>query len=194
MILITAIFSVTLFALISSYEINFGCTDTCNDCINKNISPFLTTNNQCRSTKEYTYFSIGVRNGNGCGYAQDITDLYNKCSKECQTCQKIDNRCKAITDHPSSVIHCKPRACIKRGEYAYGVPCCDGLFNLRNKCIDSKQDCTDCGNKIELNKPCCDKSGINQNGKWRCAVGVCASCKNDDVCDKGKRCIAGCCG
>jgi hypothetical protein len=193
--MIKAVFLMMVFAVVSGYEINFGCSDYCNDCINKNIAPTLITHNQCAMTRESTHFRISVRgNNNGCGYTQDINDVYNKCANECQTCRKVDSNCKAFTDHPFSTIYCKPRTCIKRGEHAYSVPCCDGLIDLKNKCIDPKQDCTECGESIVPDKPCCNTSGINDNGKWRCAVGTCSSCKTDDACAKGKRCIAGCCG
>jgi hypothetical protein len=74
--MIKTVFLAIVFAVVSGYEINFGCSDYCNDCINKNIAPTLITHNQCAMTRESTHFRISVRgNNNGCGYAQDINDV-----------------------------------------------------------------------------------------------------------------------
>jgi hypothetical protein len=177
----------------------------CNNCIANN-SPesngkyilFPSTLHTCEVGNEYTHFSINVQDEfNGCGYAKDINEVYNKCTNECKACQKIDNKCESFTDHPSSTVRCPLSKCIPRGEsLKHGTKCCAGLELLNFKCINPKTDCTPCGHRIEAHKPCCDKSGIDRNGVWKCAKKVtegCHKCKFDSECSGGKRCVSGCC-
>jgi hypothetical protein len=178
---------------------------TCNGCIANN-SPrdgnkyiiYPSTHGTCDVGSEYTHFNIKALDGyNGCGYAKDINELYNKCANQCKACHKIDNKCESITDHPSSTVRCPLSKCIPRGgSIKSDAKCCAGLEPLKFKCINPKIDCTPCGHKIELNKPCCNTSGIDRNGIWRCAKKVtegCHKCKFDSGCSGGKRCISGCC-
>jgi hypothetical protein len=182
---------IILFILgVAGYKINSGCSDQCNDCINSNArGSNIYTKQYCEFTAKDTSFIINVhRNKNGCGYAKDINDVYNKCINECQACHKYDSKCESFTDHPSSTIVCKPSQCIPRGGIALNAFCCEGLFPIDFKCIDPKTDCTPCGQKIIPGKPCCDTSGIYENGKWRCASRTANECKVDRECPRGQCC------
>ncbi|KAI8070759.1 hypothetical protein BC940DRAFT_295491 [Gongronella butleri] len=177
---------------------------TCNGCINshipttKNGQPVLYTTKygNCNVNANSTSFDIKLRNNfNGCGYDKDINDLFQKCASACPLCQKKDQPCTSVFDRPWSKIECPLQPCIGRNQHTkFGSKCCDGLTELNSFCIDPKRDCTPCGQPVESNKPCCSPSGINENGKWRCAgIDTCHTCKADSGCSGSQHCISGCC-
>jgi hypothetical protein len=196
----------TIFLILSTLAVyTLGDCVTCNGCVANN-SPksgskyilYPTTYGSCDIGSESTQFTIKVQDDfNGCGYAKDIDEVYNKCINECKGCKKIDNKCESFIDHPSSTIVCPLLQCIPRGgSMKHGAKCCAGLELLNFKCINPKTDCTPCGHKVEAHKPCCDTSGIDRNGVWKCASSItngCHKCKFDSGCSGGKRCISGCC-
>lgn len=192
---------IIVFTLLIITQVLGDCI-TCNKCV-ANKSPkkdgryvlFPDHYNNCDVGAEFTSFNIKVQSGfNGCGYADDINALYQQCADECQACHKIDSKCESITDHPSSTIRCPLQPCIQRGQsIKFGTKCCDGLSKLDFKCIDPKQDCTPCEHPIEANKPCCDTSGINRGGVWKCANSFGSVCKAHRECPVNHCCDRGSC-
>lgn len=194
----------TIFLLLSSLVVINATCDDCFGCINGNIDKdALSFSNNCYKDNNYNnnpYFNIFASPGyNGCGYAKDINDTYNKCANECRTCRKIDKPCESITDEAYSTIICGSYTCSQRGDACdtkKGKNCCVGeclkLDWTGSKCVVPNQDCTPCGQKVETNKPCCDSSGINANGVWYCE-GDNNKCKSNVQCHAGQDCRNGVC-
>ncbi|KAI8096179.1 uncharacterized protein BX664DRAFT_369903 [Halteromyces radiatus] len=181
--------------------VNADCV-SCHECVSRNIpkakdgNRILYTGDPVCSNPTNSGFTIRAFAGYyGCGYAKDINQVYEGCSKECKVCQKIDKPCTDITEPVSSKIKCPSMPCIQRGgSISPGRDCCDGLITLdpfNPKCVAPGQDCTRCGGKIEANKPSCDPSGIKVDGRWKCAGG--GGCKENRECPSNQICSSGIC-
>lgn len=176
--------------------------EQCKECLTINIpkdnnGKEILHAGECSSNEARTYssFSIYATDGyNGCGYTKDINDTYSKCVKECQSGQKTDGCNVLLHAYSSFVFKTTPPPKSARGERClYPSDCEDGLVCQREffKCLKPTDDCTPCGQTIEPNKPCCDSSGIDSDGKWYCASG--GVCRGATDCGTDSCCISGSC-